>query len=1087
MTNPRPRRQYEWEAEVVEYINYVSDKTRIRSVKALARPYLDGKIPILGPHFVPPSYLHARKRSQSEPVVNPEISYLKPLRVIHPFYYPELARCPRCNCADGIQWDGWTGTGPRDVHGLMLDEAAIGTQLRCEHCKNDPTSKKGHCFATTNPGFWHGWSHWSIPGDIPIFFYRCAVTHELFDLLIELRLSSTAGTLAENVRREWHYCECPNPLRVFSDPYDANEYNDKPISRDMVSEVFQEFVSGTRERESEEYLRTLSGTSISFDNTFRAATKATVTSPEKQKSRVLKGGIISLMNENSEIVSWRFCHGQSNAEISELLDGLKTRCEALDVPPPEIFVADNCCHVRSAVTVIFPDAAMKLDVWHFIMRYATVILNPSKNPHRKEVVAEISACILKKHAEAGNPAEYWDRNEQETRLVFAFEKWSCNGMVWSAGAYKVHEEQLKHVRKGCLERLRQDIRTDGSRVEGSHKGWNSLQRVHTSGIVTFTGLCHDFVLRRNIRVAFSRATKSDFVSSTHGSHHIHLVDRIAKLFNRFRLEEKATSTCCLPELKEVPSKEHFGLVKSGFATTFGGLLEIKTEDSPVELDMSGPQLLEALSSDSGDVVDLVLQSTRSKILEELEIDPQLLSIPQVPIKPGEVQPSLLQPHTTATLTAEVTPSPTHVATDVQPQRPMRKRKVDETIVISETEHEEDSGQLARDVARKPPRKIMRHSTTSNKVGAPIAGTAPSNQGTPSATLDEYLKPRSRLPYCNSKALPRRSMAVAATSTSLTPSHQQPEEPASDTPSPIPLISPVVNTTATTTTTTTTTHDLTPIPRPPGMTRSQHFFTIATRIDARAMQISGDIEFHLFMEMREEFAWISFKMAPKQWALATETYNTRLEAKNHANGLETVRKHPQALLRKLGQIEVVVMNRVAKNDFKSRSGSETFWRRHCHAIELIKAEPGKKLRKAHTCSRCKTIMYPAPENSGYNHRRGFCADGAKQVSKNEPPPPWPQPPGVFSEGKHFHPRAFLETVKQIYEQVFLRPSGESPALEQEAFVRMLLDRSTTLESGTVLFKLYEELEIDSSTPDALLTIHGGIQHLRVEYLQEHWAS
>ena len=297
--------------------------------------------------------------------------------------------------------------------------------------------------------------------------------------------------------------------------------------------------------------------------------------------------------------------------------------------------------------------------------------------------------------------------------------------------HQVHEEQLKHVRKGCLERLRQDIRTDGSRVEGSHKGWNSLQHVHTSGIVTFTGLCHDFVLRRNIRVAFSRAMKSDFISSTHGSHHIHLVDRIAKLFNRFRLEEKATSTCCLPELKEVPSKEHFGLVNSGFATTFGGLLEIKTEDSPVELDMSGPQLLKALSSDSGDVVDLVLQSARSKIIEELEIDPQLLSVPQVPIEPGEVQPSLLQPHATATLTTEVTPSPTLVATDVQPQRPTRKRKVDEsheTIVISDTEHE-DSDQIARGAARKPPRKTMRHSTTSNgpNISIAAAGTAPPDQ------------------------------------------------------------------------------------------------------------------------------------------------------------------------------------------------------------------------------------------------------------------------------------------------------------------------------------------------------------------------
>ncbi|KAG1719013.1 hypothetical protein EDD22DRAFT_791944 [Suillus occidentalis] len=209
------------------------------------------------------------------------------------------------------------------------------------------------------------------------------------------------------------------------------------------------------------------------------------------------------------------------------------------------------------------------------------------------------------------------------------------------------------------------------------------------------------------------------------------------------------------------------------------------------------------------------------------------------------------------------------------------------------------------------------------------------------------------------------------------------------------------------------------------------------------------------------------MTPKQWAAATKTYNNRLEEKN-----------PQALLRKLSEIEVTVMNCVTKNDFKSCSGSESFWRRHCHAIELIKAEPGlgKKIHKAHTCSHCKTIMYPGPENSGYNHRWGFCADGAKQ------------PPGVFSEGKHFHPCTFLETVKSIYEQVFLWPSGESPALEQEAFAMMLLDWSTTLkESGMVLFKLYEELEINESMLDALLTMHNGIKHLHIEYLQGHWAS
>jgi hypothetical protein len=72
-------------------------------------------------------------------------------------------------------------------------------------------------------------------------------------------------------------------------------------------------------------------------------------------------------------------------------------------------------------------------------RYAATVLNSSRNPRQKEVVAEISACILKKHAQGRIPAEYWDRHEQEKRLSDTFEKWSMEGTVWSAGACRVSE------------------------------------------------------------------------------------------------------------------------------------------------------------------------------------------------------------------------------------------------------------------------------------------------------------------------------------------------------------------------------------------------------------------------------------------------------------------------------------------------------------------------------------------------------------------------------------------------------------------------------------------------------------------------
>lgn len=65
------------------------------------------------------------------------------------------------------------------------------------------------------------------------------------------------------------------------------------------------------------------------------------------------------------------------------------------------------------------------------------MLHFSKSPYR--AAADIMGTILKKHAERGQPAEYWDRVEQERRLVIAFDKWADKG-VWSAPAQKVRLE-----------------------------------------------------------------------------------------------------------------------------------------------------------------------------------------------------------------------------------------------------------------------------------------------------------------------------------------------------------------------------------------------------------------------------------------------------------------------------------------------------------------------------------------------------------------------------------------------------------------------------------------------------------------------
>lgn len=189
---------------------------------------------------------------------------------------------------------------------------------------------------------------------------------------------------------------------------------------------------------------------------------------------------------------------------------------------------------------------------------------------------------------------------------------------------KTHYNGMGHVRRGCLSRARQDISTDGSRQEGSHKGWNGIQRAVSSGIELFTALAHDFVLRRNCRIAARGKTPSDFSMASHGTHHIRLANHIAERWNQDLEKDKGSRSVGvglkkLPTLPQVASDEKFGLVVSEYTNNFKGLLEIKEEAEPLP-DFDGPD------DDLGR--DLF---TASDMMKSLNIDPALLDLPQAPV------------------------------------------------------------------------------------------------------------------------------------------------------------------------------------------------------------------------------------------------------------------------------------------------------------------------------------------------------------------------------------------------------------------------------------------------------------------------
>ena len=48
-------------------------------------------------------------------------------------------------------------------------------------------------------------------------------------------------------------------LKPFTDPTSQIGYNDQPITHDLITDVYLEFVRGTQQEESNEYCKTLTG------------------------------------------------------------------------------------------------------------------------------------------------------------------------------------------------------------------------------------------------------------------------------------------------------------------------------------------------------------------------------------------------------------------------------------------------------------------------------------------------------------------------------------------------------------------------------------------------------------------------------------------------------------------------------------------------------------------------------------------------------------------------------------------------------------------------------------------------------------
>ncbi|KIO24054.1 hypothetical protein M407DRAFT_26496 [Tulasnella calospora MUT 4182] len=991
--------QMEFAAHVCQYVKFTYSKV-------FANGKCDPNLPLYGPRFLPPSPSVLYRNPLSCSQILTRDFYLKPVTIIHELYWPSLLQCPTCTKAKrpepNLQRQGFTSEGPRTVHGIKEEEYVIGTKIRCQTCASLKEDRIQWSF--TSPEFWSSRTYWEIPCEVPHFLHRSAISRDLFNLINEFRLSVPADRLREHIFQlhllEYHQrrlqyfkllakkiglaARTPNQqlglgtffatsaiIKPFSDPSDPEGYNLTTISDEVITSVYKHF-AGTRTLDSEQLIRGITCKVLSFDATYKVTKKATISTGSGTRDKAFQT-MVTMITEDNLIASWRFTFTELLLEVQAQLLDLRKRFEALGVPLPPQVIVDNCCTVRNKIEEVLPGTKVGQDIFHISMRYTRAV-KPTYAQRIPAIGQEIVSALLSATA-AVSPngrAKYRKRDEQATLMEQCFRKWRTIG-AFAPAADNVHDMTMQHIWKGCLERCVDDVRSDGSRIENANRGWNGIARAIPGGLEGFLLQAHDWVLRRNIRIAFGSKTEtsiSPFVGTTFGSHHTSLVSEGTKLWNEI-VQTKQLSYPLLPLLKFAAVDEHFGLV-----TPIDGTFDIK---STADIDYAGFEetlLLEEAAA---------LQHA-TKL--EVDDDPDPLADSRNRIE-NRISSPEGAPGSSANNEPQKRPrSPSNLQADFDSAARSGKRRrhivpsaepefQDESLMellpdgqdLSEFLQSEDQVAPATAVSGSVSQRFhpampgpSRSPTSASRVVLPeLKKQHPYFNQFPSPANQNPFASRSSTPLVTPRVLPRppagttRQPRSRSTSSRLAiqpmggnfedvtvrgqpPSLNQAITPAKFLADHMPC-PPMPSSHASLSTgqpTIVPEHPRTPPPLASNQPASsavlsptQQTFEQLTRLDPRALKFQ-DNDFFVMMELREKWRWDSRKMSMSDWMQAVQVFNEKRQQNRPSKPMVPIQN--KVFQEEFLKVEKTISQRLLENNFRSAtSGTETFWRRHCYAV------------------------------------------------------------------------------------------------------------------------------------------------------------
>ncbi|KIJ51651.1 hypothetical protein M422DRAFT_157761 [Sphaerobolus stellatus SS14] len=591
-------------AHVLEYMEILG---RALIGHAGKKKPLPTAFPIYGPQFTPPHVDYC----QGCAAKNPEKYLVEPIYVLSPIFHPHfpLDKCPVPGCSKPVERKGFSSTGFRTIYGLEHNIKVIGMEYACEEHKGFSTTSVDKFLSFFKP--------WLLGVGLPTIFERSGFTAQLADFVREFRLSLSIGAMQEHIHQlhlqhnfrqklKWaKQANCEKEkglLRAFIPGYPEvlqqaeltkeEEKKHKRVkpeasamsqhecswwlkinpapSEHLLRSEYERWMKEERLAESEQYTRTLAGTVIGADSTIKAAKKAnmyqqTDGSKQLKVSNLLEGGLLTLVNPDCELVSWRFLFSNSILEAVRAIKEFGQRNEVMGIPFNDMgeVCVDCCCDFRGSIQDANPNLSVTQDLMHLEGRILSSV--SKKSPHCGLLAHELSKALLKEPSKPphgnsnGTPAVYWDAKTQVQNMQTVWQKFKVAGDVWTKESEAIFLRQIKHVQDGCLQRRHPEIPSHTSGNENWHGRINALTRGDASSLTTIVLLIADMALRHNIRLKlrnFSQPANSpsrQFRAAALGSPYLSLIDAL------LREMEKLTNIA-QPVFLDICPQHQFGLV-----------------------------------------------------------------------------------------------------------------------------------------------------------------------------------------------------------------------------------------------------------------------------------------------------------------------------------------------------------------------------------------------------------------------------------------------------------------------------------------------------------------------------------------------